>query len=242
MAFTNYSIIPSDLTVVIDSVGYHPVDMNGIPADVHAIQWYGLRGEGIVEYVADSLTGLLPPQTTFTDPTVYFNQTEACENPYVVYAETDSSQYNGVTYTAGDEVQIYEYPHPVTPPAGFTTVAPVGTLPAGNTWQWDGGAFVASPFPITYNLADAQTTLTSIVKANGAVHVATQLRNHSLYEIVTATPPGDLIPADSVVNGYTTISAYQAAVDALVNPKLATIAGAALVSDLYGFDPSIAAP
>lgn len=50
------SILPSDGAVYIDGFSFSKLDLSFIPADVHAIQWYGESGH--VEY-KDPVTGLM---------------------------------------------------------------------------------------------------------------------------------------------------------------------------------------
>lgn len=241
MAFTNYTIIPSDEVVILDGVGYAPVDMTGIGATVHAIVWNGDRGVGSIEYEIDPVTGVLPTPGSFTDPADYFNQTEACENPLVVYALDNNTPYGDYFYQAGQQLNIYQWPHPAVP-AGFTEDAPFGSSGAYDTWQFDGTNWISAPFPITYTLAQAQTYLDSLVNTQGAAFVYGQLRNYSILQILAAADPNALLPADSVTNLYPTIGDYQTAVDAQVAPKIAEIAAATTTSELYTFDPTVTAP
>lgn len=52
------TIIPSDTYCAVDGVGYTGVNMGSVPADVHAVQWFG--GSGWVEYVSNE-DGSKPP-------------------------------------------------------------------------------------------------------------------------------------------------------------------------------------
>lgn len=241
MAFTNYTIVPVDSVVVIDGVAFSPVDMTGIPATVHAIQWYGLRSEGTIEYKINPLTGELPAPGTFTDPADYYNQTQACEDPLVVYALADGTVYGTQIYSAGQQLNIYQWPHPAVP-TGFTEDQPLGSLSAYDTWQWNGTSWVAAPFPITYTLSQAQEYLTSLVNSNASSLVNAQLRNYSLAQLFNAADVDALLPADSVSNLYPTIGDYQTAVDAIVTPKISEITAATAVNQLYTFDPTVTAP
>lgn len=241
MAFTNYTIVPTDLAVVLDGVYYDPVDMTGIPADVHAIQWFGARSEGSIEYKVNPVTGVLPDPGTFTDPADYYNQTQACEDPLVVYALADNTTYGTQTYSAGQELIIYQWPHPPVP-TGFTEVQPLGSLPPQSTWQWDGSSWIASPFPITYNLSEAQEYLTAQVNLNASSLVNSQLRNYSIPQLLTAPDINALLTVDSVSSAYPTLGQYRTALDAIVSPKLSDISAATAVEDLYTFDPSVSAP
>jgi len=45
------TIIPEDGYVSVDGVGYTGISMNGVPEDIHAVQWYENVGE--IEYVGD---------------------------------------------------------------------------------------------------------------------------------------------------------------------------------------------
>jgi hypothetical protein len=240
MAFTNYTIIPEDGTVVLDGVAYPSVDMTGIPATVHALVWNGVTSTGQIQYKILP-NGTLPNPGTFSSAATYFNQTEACENPLVVYAIADGTIYDGITYSEGQQLTIRQWPNPAVP-AGFTTVIPFGGSSAYDYAQWNGSAWVYAPFPISYNLVQAQTFLTSLVNANASALVNNQVRNYSLPQLFAAASVDALLPADSVSNLYPTVGDYQAAVDAEIAPQLAFIAAAVTVNSLYTFDPTVDAP
>lgn len=171
-------------------------------------------------------------------PSAYSGQEET---PLILYAEADGSTYGGRTYSATQQLVIYEWPYPSTP-TGFTTVQPVGSLPDYATWQFNGASWIASSFPISLNLSGAQAYLEANVKTQASSFIGNQLRTYNLPYLISAPSIGSLVPADSVQNGYATMTDYETAVDALVNPKLATIAAATAVEDLYSFDPNIVAP
>ena len=65
---TRVTIIPVDNFCSIEGTGYIDIDMVGVPADVHAIQWYGNHGE--VE-IKDTLTGKLVRNEFITDLSAY---------------------------------------------------------------------------------------------------------------------------------------------------------------------------
>lgn len=44
----NVTIIPTDKTVVVDSIGYGDIDMSSVPSNIHALQWEDT--EGTIEY------------------------------------------------------------------------------------------------------------------------------------------------------------------------------------------------
>jgi hypothetical protein len=46
------TIIAPDRLVAVDNVAYNGLDFQALPADIHAVQWYGTAGE--VEYVTDA--------------------------------------------------------------------------------------------------------------------------------------------------------------------------------------------
>jgi hypothetical protein len=240
MAFTNYTIVPVDGVVVLDGVAYQPVDMTGIPATVHAIVWNGVTSTGQIQYKQLS-NGTLPTPGTFSSAADYFNQTEACESPLVVYALADGTVYNSVTYSEGQQLTIYQYPNPAVP-AGFTETAPLGGSSAYDYPQWNGTAWIQAPFPIAYNLVQAQTFLTSLVNANASALVNNQVRNYSTPQLFAAASVDALLPADSVSNLYPTIGDYQTAVNAEIAAQLASISAATAVNQLYTFDPTVSTP
>jgi hypothetical protein len=60
--------------------------------------------------------------------------------------------------------------------------------------------------------------------------------------LIGAPDINDLVPTDTVLNGYPSIGDYTAAVDAEKLPLFATIAAAQVVEDLYGFSPAVPEP
>lgn len=163
MTFTNYTIIPPGVTVVIDGVGYTPVDMTGIPSTVQNIQWDGTTNTGRIEY-QPLPDGTLPIAGSFSDPDDYYNQTQACQDPLVCYSISDNSTYDGKTFFIGSQLSIYQWPHPAIP-AGFTDEAPpVQTLDYTSLF-WTGLTFVWSIFNPTDTLAAAKSTSIDWVNA-----------------------------------------------------------------------------
>jgi len=65
---TRMTIIPVDGFCSVEGNGYIGIDMASVPADVHAIQWYGNHGE--VE-IKDTLTGKLVRNEFITDLSAY---------------------------------------------------------------------------------------------------------------------------------------------------------------------------
>jgi hypothetical protein len=241
MAFTNYTIVPSDGVVVIDGIVYTGVDMTGIPVHVHAIQWYGLRSQGVIEYKVDPETGVLPAQGSFTDPTTYQTQLYAAEDPLIAYATADNTTYEGYTYMQGEQLIIRKWPNPAVP-AGFTTTVILGELGAFQTWQWDGSTWVASSFPIELNLVGAKTYLRSRVDENVKSLVNHQARNYSIVQLFDAPSVRALLPADSALNGYPTLGDFQDAAEAEAAPLIAQINAATAKSQLFDFDPTVPVP
>ena len=53
-------VIPSDKTIVLDSVAVHPcthVDLSWIPSDVHGMCFDTVKGKGFIEYEEDAVDG-----------------------------------------------------------------------------------------------------------------------------------------------------------------------------------------
>ncbi len=48
------TIIPDDCYCAVDGIGYSGIDMTSLVAEIHALQWYGERGE---EEIKDLSTG-----------------------------------------------------------------------------------------------------------------------------------------------------------------------------------------
>jgi hypothetical protein len=165
MAFTNYTIVPVDGVVVLDGVAYMPVDMTGIPDTVHAIVWDGVNETGLIQYkqLAD---GTLPAPGSFTDPADYYSQTEACVEPLVCYATTNTSEYKGQTYTIGQKLTIYQYPNPAVP-LGFTTSVPPEQTLDYTYLFWYKSAFIWLVFDPNETLANGRSTCVDWVDQEG---------------------------------------------------------------------------
>ena len=65
---TRMTIIPVDGFCSVEGHGYTGIDMTDVPADVHAIQWYGTHGE--VE-IKDPATEKLVRNEFITDLSAY---------------------------------------------------------------------------------------------------------------------------------------------------------------------------
>ena len=65
---TRVTIIPVDGFCSVEGNGYIGIDMVSVPADVHAIQWYGTHGE--VE-IKDPVTGKLVRNEFIADLSEY---------------------------------------------------------------------------------------------------------------------------------------------------------------------------
>jgi len=236
MAFTNYTIVPTDATVVIDGVGYNPVDMTGIPLTVHAIQWYGATNTGRIEY-KQLPDGTIPAPGSFSDPANYYNQTQACQDPLVCYSTSNSSTYGGNTYLLGSQLSIYQWPHPAIP-SGFTASAPPivpFSPPPAQTLYWYSSAWVVASFDPSLALPQAKSTLISTVTQDGATAVNNEL---GLYSNVQQIEAGSVLTLDALSYPGTTIGEYQTYVDGLVASSTATINAASSTTALYSFNPS----
>jgi hypothetical protein len=240
MPYTNYTIIPSDGTVVIDGVAAFGVDMTGIPADVHAIQWYGLRSSGTIEYVVDPITGVLPPQGSFTDPTVYQTYTDEAEqliyaanNPVTYYVTQNGLVYGDVTYGFGQAIVI-DTPSPVQPTGTTADVPP--TPQDFQTLYWYNDAWVISSFDPQLALADAQAFLVNVTKTSASEASAYQTRIYSPLQFSSEASPETLPTAD--YSGVD-LGTYQAYLDGEVSATEALINAATTTEDLYGFNPAV---
>jgi hypothetical protein len=238
MPFTNYSIIPSGTLVVLDGVSAFGVDMTGIPLNVSAIQWYGLRNEGVIEYAVDPLTGVLPNPGSFVDPLDYEIQTteaeaiiEAISNP-VIYYFTSPTYYAGRNFFVGEGYTSTEVGHPA-PPNTTTDVPPVAAT--GQTLYWYDGAWVTASFNPNLTLAAAKTSLIQTVTQDGAAAVNAEL---GLYSPVQQISAPDINALDTATYPGTTIGEFQTYVNDLVASSTAAINAATTTEDLYPLNPA----
>lgn len=240
MAYTNYTIVPVDQVVIIDGQAAHGVDMTGIPTDVNAIQWYGLRGTGTIEYKVDPTTGQPPNSDSFTDDTIYSAQTTEAEaiiyawyNPVTYYVTISEVIYDGQAYEFGSAITI-RTPNPVQP-ADTTSLVP----PTPEDWQelfWYNNAWVTSSVNPAASLADAQSALIKEIRISAAVQGAIQAQIHSPAQLFAAADVGLLPTAD--YSGYD-LGSYQTFLDGQVTTMEATVNAATQVSDLYNFNPTV---
>lgn len=240
MSFTNYTIVPSDSVVVIDGQAASGVDMTGIDPTIHAIQWYGLLNEGVIEYSVDPNTGILPAQGSFTDPTTYQTQVTEAEaiifaqnNPVTYYVTVPSLLYGNTTYLFGQAITV-STPNPVQP-TGTTTLVP----PTPETYQqlyWYNDAWVVSPVDPTLSLSAAQADLSNVVFASAASNVNIQARIYSVLTLSTDADPGSFPCAD---NAATDLDTYQASMVAEANLVINQIQAATSVTDLFTINPII---
>ena len=240
MAFTNYTIVPDDGTVVIDGQAAQGVSMAGIPATVHAIVWKGAQGSGQIQYKQNPSTGVLPAPVSFSNANQYSAQTSEAEaiiyaanNPVTYYSTTPNNLFNGVTYELGQEIVIDT---PATPqPSNTTTSVP----PTPEDWQelyWYSSAWVISSVDPTLSLANAKSTLITATNASASSLGYNQARIYSYVQLFAAADVSILSTAD---HSGLTLGQYQTYLDGEVSGTTATINAATSVPQLYNVDPTI---
>ena len=220
MAFTRYSIIPEDRVVVLDEVAYAEVGMDGIPPDVHAIQWYGAEGYGTIEYKVLP-DGTLPVPGSFTDPADYYNQTQACLDPVVCYSTSNSSVYRGTPYTIGQELSIYEWPNPAVP-SGFTSIQPPAQTLSYTSLFWVDSNFVWSLFDPSQPLAEEKSA--SIDWVNSTAYYILQPTD---WYVIRESENGTAIPPNW--------NTWREAIRQDANTKNAGIAGCNSSEELFSY-------
>lgn len=237
MTYTNYTIIPIDLVVVIDRDIATAVPMTGIDPTTHAVHWYGAKGYGEIEHIADPVTGVVPVATRFTNPNRFSTQIglaqsiiDAYKNPKVYYSTINNNQYKGNTYELGSGITIDT---PNTPQPSNTTVLVPPTPETFQKLYWYGNEWVVSSFDPNLNLLSAQSTLTTAVETSAAEQGALQSRIYSPVQLVSSPNALSLPTAD-----YTGVDlgSYQAYLDEQVTSLTSTIQAATLTTELYSFD------
>jgi hypothetical protein len=188
MAFTNYTIVPEDGTVVIDGQVTQNVSMAGISADVHAIVWNGVNGLGEIQYKQDPITGILPAPGSFTNPDDYYNQTQACLDPLVCYSTSNESVYDGLTFEIGKMLVIYQWPNPAVP-SGFTSDQPPAQSLSYTSLFWFNSTFVWSLFDPSQPLDEEKSA--SINYVNSTAYSILQPTD---WYVVRYTENGEAIP------------------------------------------------
>jgi hypothetical protein len=242
-----YILIPEDGTLTINNQSAFGVDYSGIDPDIHAICWYDV--EGSVEYVGNPITGAKPNNSIISDITPYLsyitqaqNIINAADNPQYFYAEADGVEFGGDIFQIGERLAYSEYPPLAEPPPGFTVNPSLTASGEGVYLQWTGINWVTAAFPYDLTLQQAQNYLNTQVNVYGAKLINNQLRQFTFQDLIGAPDINDLVPTDTVLNGYPSIGDYTAAVDAEKLPLFAEIAAAQVVEDLYGFSPAVPEP
>lgn len=242
-----YILIPSDESCVVDNQTAFGVDYSGIDPLIHAVSWYDV--EGTIEYVGNPITGAKPNNTIISDITPFLsyilqaqNIINAADNPQYFYATSNESVFDGETFSLGEPLVYGLYPPLPGPPPGFTETPSITASGEGVYLQWTGTNWVAAAFPYNLTLQQAQDYLNTQVNVYAAELINNQLRQFTVADLIAAPDINDLVPTDSVLNGYPSIGDYTAAVDAEKLPLYATIASATIVEDLYGFSPAVPEP
>lgn len=241
MAFTNYTIVPEDGVVVIDGQAAQNVDMSGIPANIHAIQWYGLRGAGTIEYKANPVTGELPAPGSFTDINQYLAQTTSAEliiyafnNPVTYYSTVEGNVYDGNTYALGAPIVINT---PDTPqPPQTTTDVPGTPNPTYERLYWYNDAWVVSSVDPSLSLSEAKNVLNTSVARHGADAGRYQARIYSPVQLETAADISLLPTADYAGMD---LGEYQTYLDGQVSALQGIVNAATSVTQLYTFNPRV---
>ncbi len=157
MAFIDYTIVPEDKVVVIDGKVAQNVSMGGILETVHAIQWYGLRGEGTIEYQMDPVTGVLPAPGSFTNPDDYSAQITEAEA--IIYAQEHPVTYYSTNPSTLGQPIVVSTPGWPQPPNTTTQVPPAVT--EGNHLYWYEDAWYVWAFDPSLPLPDAKSVMVS---------------------------------------------------------------------------------
>jgi len=239
-SFTNYTIIPEDGVVVLDGDAAFGVDMTGIPATVHAIQWKGTQSSGTVEYKVDPETGELPAPGTFSSASTYSAQTTeaqaiitAQQNPDTYYSTSDNNTFQGQTYNLGSAI-VVTTPDTPQPPNTTTDVPP--TPESFQQLYWFGDAWVVSSFDPSLSLSAAKTFLNLAVETSASSQGQNQARIYSTAQLFAAANVSVLPTADY---SGTDLGEYQVLLDAEVASLEGTIAAATTTTSLYSFDPNV---
>lgn len=240
MAFTNYIIVPPDQSVVIDGQVASDISMAGIPPNVHAIYWYGVRGVGEIQYKIDPVTGVLPGPGSFTNPNQYITQLNEAEstiyaynNPVTYYSTVAGNVYEGETFGLGSPIVI-DTPNTPQPPE-TTTLVP-GTPEDFQLLYWYNSSWVLSSFNPSLSLSEAQNVLTVAVKSSAGELGDFQARIYSPVQLFASADVSILPTADYAGMD---LGEYQTYLDNQVNFKLAVISAATSTSQLYSFNPNI---
>jgi hypothetical protein len=235
MAFTNYTIVPDDGTVVIDGNAAFGVNMAGISATVHAIQWKGVQSSGTIEYKVDPENGELPPPGSFTSASAYATQTAQAE-------AIINAQQNPVTYYYNSTASGFPLGTPVVvstvgwPQPPYTTALVPPTPASFQQLYWYSNAWVVSSFDPSLSLSAAKTFLNLAVETSASSQGQNQARIYSTAQLFAAANVSVLPTADY---SGTDLGEYQVLLDAEVASLEGTIAAATTTTSLYSFDPNV---
>lgn len=145
------TIVPGDKIVLIEGRRAHPVNMNSVDPEIHAIQFNTELEKGYVEYVPNE-KGIIPPLEEITDLSPWAIQVTQAEN--ILYCHDNPKTFYRTNEPVGSPVVVRSEGWPQPPD---TTEVPPPPKPSGNcNIYWDGSEFVWSCFPIEMDLDSAK--------------------------------------------------------------------------------------
>lgn len=152
---------------------------------------------------------------------------DARKNPYVMYRTSD--QLSDGEYT-GQKVLVTTYPHPTTPPVGFTLSEPPNPDEQDSLLQWTGSQWYRAPFAFDADFTIQKQDLRNYLLARVADVINNQLRIHTVYDIIEFGKT--LRPADSKKHGHETMQDYETAIRSTIVSRMEQIDLASADSDL----------
>lgn len=84
------TVIPADTFCSVNNLGFNGIDMSSLPANLHAMQWYGTWGEE--EYV-DFDTRQMLPNVRITSLDAYSTVLAAYQVLFTDYQQQQQAQY-----------------------------------------------------------------------------------------------------------------------------------------------------
>jgi hypothetical protein len=87
-----FTIIPSDATAYKDGLAFHSLDVSGVPANVHALQFNDATNKGHIEFKTDENDQISAPEKITELPTWAVTVFTAWDNAKVAFEAAEAQR------------------------------------------------------------------------------------------------------------------------------------------------------
>ena len=209
------TIVPIDQVVVLSGAAAFGIDMASVDPEIHAVQFNTELGKGVVEFKANTETGVSKPTEEITNIDLWEPQIQEAEE--IIFCVKNPRTFYSTAEPVGFPIVVTAKGWPQ--PANSTEVAPPAQPSLNTSLYWNGTEFVWSAFPIDLDLISAQNYITGLI--NDKAHTLLQ---PSDWYVVRQSETGKAIPEEW--------STWRAAVRAIASEKRTTVASQESVESL----------